>query len=81
MYGLNDEPTWRSAWVARLNFDSSKLRPPTIAFTSPVELSSASSAPCTPDSCSSDTRLCVPLSSTIFTYTRSPRVRNCVGEV
>ena len=58
MYGLNDEPTWRSAWVARLNFDSSKSRPPTIALTSPVELSSAISAPCTPDSCSSETRLC-----------------------
>ena len=42
MYGLNDEPTWRNACVARLNFDCSKLRPPTIAFTSPVELSSAS---------------------------------------
>src|SRR5664279_768307 len=57
MYGLNDEPTWRSAWTARLNFDCSKSRPPTMAFTSPVELSSASSAPCTPDSCSNDTRL------------------------
>ena len=72
MYGLNDEPTWRSACVARLNFDCSKSRPPTIAFTSPVELSSAISAPCTPDSCSSETRLAVPFRSSTLTYTMSP---------
>src|ERR1035437_9627063 len=80
MYGLNDEPTWRSAWTARLNFDCSKSRPPTMALTSPVELSRASSAPCTPDSCSSDTRLSRPFSAMTFTYTRSPRVKNCCGE-
>ena len=31
--GLNAEPGWRLAWVARLNGLSWKLRPPTMART------------------------------------------------
>ena len=34
-YTLNELPVCRSAWVARLNFDSSKSYPPTIALISP----------------------------------------------
>jgi hypothetical protein len=52
-YGLNDEPTCRSACVARLNCDSAKSRPPTIASTSPFALSTAIIDACAPESCSS----------------------------
>src|SRR5207245_5519542 len=55
-YGLNDDPTWRNAWVARLNFDKLKSRPPPIAYISPLALSMAMSAPCAPESCSRVTR-------------------------
>ena len=41
--GLNAEPGWRWPLVARLNGRSSKSSPPTIAFTSPVLFSIATS--------------------------------------
>ena len=43
--GLNVEPGWRSACVARLNFESSKSRPPTMARTAPLRGSIATNAP------------------------------------
>ena len=45
--GLNTDPGCRMAWVARLNSESPKSRPPTIARTSPVAASSAMNIPCT----------------------------------
>ena len=44
--GLNVDPGCRSACTARLNFESSKLRPPTSARTDPVRGSIAMNAPC-----------------------------------
>ena len=41
--GLKAEPGWRWPFVARLNGRSSKSEPPTIAFTSPVLFSMATS--------------------------------------
>src|ERR1039458_7081284 len=75
-YGLNDDPTSRCDWVARLNCDSAKSRPPTIASTSPLELSTAIIDACTPVSCSSSACMIpsgVPPPSR--TYTTSPAVR------
>src|SRR6266550_3347058 len=42
MNGLNEDPTWRFACVARLNLLRTKSKPPTIARTWPVRLSLAS---------------------------------------
>jgi hypothetical protein len=43
--GLNVEPGWRMAWVARLYFESVKSRPPISASTYPVRASIATIAP------------------------------------
>src|SRR2546428_3963351 len=43
--GLKVEPGWRIAWVARLYFESSKSRPPTMARTYPLFVSIATRAP------------------------------------
>src|SRR5258708_1286823 len=72
-YGLNDDPTWRCACVARLNCDRAKSLPPTIASTSPLALSNAIIEACPPESCCSDARS-VPSAATLSTliYTKSP---------
>ena len=77
-YGLKLEPVCRSAWVTRSNCDRLKSRPPTMANTSPVELSMDSSAASAPESCSSVARKPPPdgLPSTMRTYTTSPVFRN-----
>ena len=46
--GLNAEPGWRWPCVARLNGCDAKFSPPTIARTSPVALSIATSDACGP---------------------------------
>ena len=43
--GLNDEPGWRRAWVARLYWLRSKENPPTQAKTSPERGSMDTKAP------------------------------------
>src|SRR2546428_12072808 len=43
--GLKVEPGWRIAWVARLDLESAKSRPPTMARTYPLLVSIATRAP------------------------------------
>ena len=45
--GLKPDPAWRSAWVARLNFERPKSRPPILARTDPLHGSRAMKSPST----------------------------------
>ena len=51
--GLNDEPGWRSAWVARLKLLRKKSKPPFSATIAPSNGSIDTNAPCTSGICAS----------------------------